>query len=247
MKRLLARGSGNIYQISRSFRNGDYRQPAPQSRSSGSSNGTRWARATSSPSMSPRTSSTALMDQAAPGARRELSPPFRRLTMEEAFRAARGHRPGKMPGGGRPGARGGADRRIAAGSTRRGKRRFTSCSSRVVEPRLPRKKPLVLLDYPALSAHDRAQRARHALVREMGAVRGRGGDRQRLHGGNGPGPAWAHSIAHEEERKKGCRVPHETDRGSRASSLPASPTAPGSPSGSTGSRWCSMEKNRWRG
>ena len=149
MKRLLAAGAGNIFQVSRCFRNGDYGGPHhnPEFRLlEWYTVGAGYLRAIEV------TEGLFSRLLAAGGSRRparKLAPPFRRLTMEEAFRDFAGIDLAGCPD---PDS-------LAAAAVNRGIRfegsptweqAFHITFLTLVEPRLPRDRPLVLLDYPAL-------------------------------------------------------------------------------------------------
>jgi len=149
MKRLLARGSGDIYQISKSFRNCDFGGPYhnPEFRL------LEWYTVGVGYLDSIQVAEDLfahLLDRTAP--RRpasELSPPFVRLSMEEAFHQyagidlARCQDPQVMKAEGQ-------SRGIKMPDSPTWEEAFHIVFLTLVEPLLPREKPLVLLDYPAL-------------------------------------------------------------------------------------------------
>ena len=148
MKRLLAAGSGNIFQVSRSFRNADYGGPHhnPEFRL------LEWytvgAGYEQSIEVTEQLFSRLLESGAARRPAPELAPPFRKLTMEEAFRELAGIDLVKCQ----------ESPALAAEATRLGapledpvtwEQAFHLLFLTFVEPRLPRDRPLVLMDYPA--------------------------------------------------------------------------------------------------
>ena len=147
--------------------------------------------------------------------------------MQEAFRAIRGHRPGTAARSPALTAAGEAAGRRHGGITDLG----GGISHRVPDARgaapAPRTKPLVLFDYPALVPTTARRTPGHSVVGEMGAVRGRGGDRQLLHRGDGSRDAPRALVRHEDERRRSCRTSHAVDPGSRISFPRAFPTCSG--------------------
>ncbi len=149
MKRLIARGSGSIFQISRSFRNGDYASPLhnPEFRllEYYTVGGDYLDSIGVTESLFSR-----LLDAAGPAASPErLAPPFLRLTMEEAFRrfagielSLCGDTPSMIDAARRKG--------LAIAPDATWEQAFHIVFLSLVEPCLPREKPLILMDYPAL-------------------------------------------------------------------------------------------------
>jgi lysyl-tRNA synthetase class 2 len=148
MKRLLAAGSGSIFQIAHSFRDGDLggRLHNPEFRL------LEWY-----------TVDAACLDQVAtteelvsrllaadpPGVPRErLAPPFRMMTMQEAFRELAGMDLARSP---ETGAMVEAARSLGcdARDDWTWEQAFHGAFLAAVEPRLPRDRPLVLSDWPA--------------------------------------------------------------------------------------------------
>jgi lysyl-tRNA synthetase class 2 len=151
MKRLLAAGSGSIFQVARSFRNGDLGGPLhnPEFRL------LEWYTVGAS-YLDQVAATEALLDRLlaaglaeAPAGRAErLRPPFRRMTMAGAFRDLAGidlaalEETGAMIAAAR---RAGADAR----DDWTWEQAFHGAFLSAVEPRLPTDRPLVLSDWPA--------------------------------------------------------------------------------------------------
>ncbi len=247
MKRLIAAGSGSIFQVARSFRDGDFGGPLhnPEFRL------LEWY--TVGASYRDQVATTEelvarLLSTDPPAAHAErLRPPFRIMSMEQAFRdfagmdLARCTATGDMIEAARSR---GADARD--GWT--WEQAFHGAFLAAVEPGLPRDRPLVLTDWPAAVPTTARRRTGHPVGRAMGAVprRGRGG--QLLHRGDGsrggrPVPAPKRRSA-SAGRPGWC--PGWT-RGTAASSRTVSPPVRGSLSAWTGSRWWSEASGRWRG
>ena len=213
MKRLLGSGSGNIFQVSRSFRNGDFGSPLhnPEFRllewytvesgylesigvleglfdrllSAGSSGG--WASS------------------------RELSPPFDRLTMQEAFERFAGIDLERCQS---------AESMVSAGR-RTGVRMPTECTWEEafhvvfltsVEPALPRDRPLVLLDYPALIPTTARRRPGTPWAERWELYVG-GVEIANCYTEETDQQALGALLREEQERKKACRVHHRIDSG----------------------------------
>jgi lysyl-tRNA synthetase class 2 len=148
MKRLIGRGSGNIFQISRSFRNGDFGSDIhnPEFRL------LEWYTVGSGHLDSIRELEGLFSHLLAAGLEDhtlQLSPPFQRLTVNEAFQRNAGIDLSRCLD---------VDSLVAA-ARHSGVRMPRECTWEEafhivfltsVEPALPRDRPLVLLDYPAL-------------------------------------------------------------------------------------------------
>jgi len=225
MKRLLAAGAGDIFQISRSFRNCEYGGPHhnPEFRL------LEWY-----------TVGTGYLDsigvaeglfdhliaQLVPGPRASLlAPPFLRMTMEEAFfryadidlagcqdvlsmRAA-----GEANGASMTGA-----------ST--WEQAFHIAFLTLVEPRLPRERPLALLDYPAL-VPTTARRRPGTPWAERWELFVDGVEIANCYTEETDPAALALLVQDEEERRHGCRTSHEIDRGFAGLFPPDFPTCSG--------------------
>jgi elongation factor P--(R)-beta-lysine ligase len=149
MKRLLAGGSGSIFQISRCFRNSDYGGPHHNPEFRLLEWYTQGADYLLNIEVTEELFSRLLSERCAGRPVEELSPPFDRLTMQEAFERFAGIDLSRCRDAGTM-----ADEAARAGVTLEGsptwEQSFHIAFLTLVEPRLPRKKPLVLLDYPAL-------------------------------------------------------------------------------------------------
>jgi lysyl-tRNA synthetase class 2 len=149
MKRLIAAGSGSIFQVSRSFRNGDTGSPLHNPEFDLLEYYT--VGGTYLDSITVTESLFESLLSAVPPAfpRKRLAPPFVRLTMAEAFRRHAGidleacQEPAKLIEAARL-------RGIAINNGLTWEEAFHVAFLTAVEPALPRGKPLVLLDYPAL-------------------------------------------------------------------------------------------------
>ena len=97
------------------------------------------------------------------------------------------------------------------------------------------------------SCPDDGRRRGHPLGGEMGAVRGRRGDRQLLHRGDGHGRSGTLLRAGRRSERESAGSQHAIDTGLAAPFPPAFRLSAARLSASTGSRWSSRERNRWRG
>ena len=210
MKRLIARGSGSIFQISRSFRNGDFASPLhnPEFRllEYYTVGGTYLDSIAVTESLFSH-----LLDAAGPAASPEgLAPPFLRLTMEEAFRRFAGielascQDPPSMINAAR--AKG-----LAIEHDATWEQAFHIVFLTLVEPSLPREKPLVLMDYPAL-VPTTARRKPGTPWAERWELYIQGVEVANCYTEETDLAALERLFSEEAERKRGCRVPHETDR-----------------------------------
>ena len=148
MKRLVAAGSGSIFQVARSFRNGDLGGPLhnPEFRL------LEWYTVGASyldqVSTTEELVSRLLSSDSPEGPRARLEPPFRVMTMQEAFRELAGL---DLAACGQTGALLEAARARGADARRdwTWEQAFHGVFLAAVEPRLPRDRPLVLVDWPA--------------------------------------------------------------------------------------------------
>ena len=211
MKRLLARGSGNIFQISRSFRNGDSGGPIhnPEFRL------LEWYTVGADYLASIRVAedlfSHLLSTQETGRPREQLAPPFLRLTMEEAFRSFSGIELAACQDV--PSMRNaGADRGCAIPDDATWEEAFHIAFLTLVEPELPREHPLVLMDYPALIPTT-ARRMPGTPWSERWELYVDGVEIANCYTEETDAGALRELVRNEETRKKGCRVQHRIDRG----------------------------------
>ncbi len=213
MKRLLGRGSGSIFQISRSFRNGDFESPvhAPEFRL------LEWYTVGSGYLQSIDVAE-GLFDRllsAGPASgwlpRRELSPPFHRMTMQEAFERFAGIDLVRCQD----------VESLASAGRASGVRMPEACTWEEafhvvfltsVEPSLPRDRPLILLDYPALIPTT-ARRRPGTPWTERWELYARGVEIANCYTEETDPPALQALLRDEQERKKKCRVLHRIDDG----------------------------------
>lgn len=148
MKRLVASGSGDIFQVSRSFRNCDWGGPHhnPEFRL------LEWytvgAGYLQSIDVTEELFAALLASGGALRPAAELAPPFRRVSMQEAFRDFAGFDLAERQETGAL-AEEARRRGIRVDDTTTWEQVFHLLFLTLVEPRLPRERPLVLLDYPA--------------------------------------------------------------------------------------------------
>lgn len=225
MKRLLARGSGSIFQISRCFRNGDCESPLhnPEFRllewytvGTGYLDAIEVAEALFAH----------LLDSTEVRRPRErLAPPFARMTMEEAFHRFSGIDLAACQESGS----------LAAEGKRRGvpitpdatwEEAFHILFLTLVEPSLPRGKPLALLDYPALIPTTARRKAATPWA-ERWELYVDGVEVANCYTEETDRGALEALIAAETERKRGCLVPHEIDTGLAGLFPPGFPTCTG--------------------
>ena len=149
MKRLLARGSGNIFQVSRAFRNGDFGSPVHNPEFRILEWYTMGSRSDDAIADTEALFSHLLSRDLCRVDPRRLEPPFTRMSMAEAFDRHAGISLVDCAdeAGIRRAARGLG---LAAAEDTTGEQAFHLVFLDLVEPRLPRDRPLVLTDYPAL-------------------------------------------------------------------------------------------------
>jgi lysyl-tRNA synthetase class 2 len=210
MKRLLGEGSGNIFQIARSFRNGDFgpRTHNPEFRL------LEWYTVGAAyTDCIPTTERLFERLLAVPPGHADpsLSPPFLRMTMEEAFREYAGVALGECAQTSelvRQGERLG----LVMPREATWEEAFHVIFLSLVEPRLPQGKPLVLMDYPA-AIPTTAKSREDSPYAERWELYARGVEIANCYTEEtDPGRVRAF-LAGEEQRKRSARVPHPTDRG----------------------------------
>ena len=225
MKRLVAAGAGDIFQISRSFRNCEYPGPHhnPEFRL------LEWYTVGAGYLDSiGRTEGLFehLLSLRGSGSRdSRLAPPFLRMTMEEAFQryaeidlARCGDSLGMRTAGEAKG--------VSMTGSPSWEQAFHIVFLTLVEPRLPRGKPLVLLDYPALVPTTARRRAGTPWA-ERWELYVDGVEIANCYTEETDPAALASLVRNEEERRKGCRTSHEIDRGFAALFPPGFPTCSG--------------------
>ena len=211
MKRLVASGSGNIFQVSRSFRNADYGGPHhnPEFRL------LEWytigAGYLQSIEVTEQLFARLLEVGAARRPAAELAPPFRRLTMEEAFRELAGVDLARCQ----------EASALAAEAARVGVRLqgpatweqvFHILFLTLVEPRLPRDRPLVLLDYPSL-VPTTARRKPGTPWSERWELFVDGVEIANVYTEETDAAALQRLTREEAERRAACRTRHAVDEG----------------------------------
>ena len=214
MKRLLAQGAGNIYQVSRSFRNGDFGGPYhnPEFRL------LEWY-SMDADYLDSITTTEALFhhllahasDEDHVDALRRIAPPFERLTMEEAFRRyarielSRCSDREAMIDAGR--AQG-----LSMTDDSTWEEAFHIAFLTLVEPSLPRQRPLVLMNYPSL-----VPTTARSLAETPWSQRWElfidGVEIANCYTEETDPDALGALISSESERKKGGRIQHEPDTG----------------------------------
>ncbi|HVO37394.1 MAG TPA: amino acid--tRNA ligase-related protein [Spirochaetia bacterium] len=216
MKRLLGRGSGDIYQIARCFRNGDFGGPAhnPEFRLLEwyTTRGGYMASIDVAESLFSRLLEAGRSEgwfAADPGREDRLSPPFARLSMEEAFRRFAGIELSRcqnvqsMRAAGREAGIG-----MPADCT--WEQAFHVAFLSAVEPALPRGKPLVLTDYPAL-VPTTARRKPGTPWAERWELFVDGVEIANCYTEETDSASLERLLQDEDARKKGALVPHRTD------------------------------------
>jgi lysyl-tRNA synthetase class 2 len=209
MKRLLAAGAGDIFQISRSFRNCEYGGPHhnPEFRL------LEWYTIGTGYIDSIATTEALFghilrrTEPAHPAA--VLSPPFLRMTMEEAFQSCAGIDLAGCQDMESITAQGEAKGVSMTGPTT-WEQAFHVLFLTLVEPQLPRHKPLVLLDYPAL-VPTTARRRPQTPWAERWELYVDGVEMANCYTEETDPSLLRALVLHEEERRRGCRTAHETD------------------------------------
>jgi lysyl-tRNA synthetase class 2 len=211
MKRLLGAGSGNIFQISRCFRNGDFANPVhnPEFRL------LEWYTVESGylESVAVVEDLFAHLLEATAGAppRGALQPPFLRLTMAEAFQMHAGIDLASCS----------ETEKLASEGRRQGltlpsdltwEVAFHMIFLTLVEPNLPREKPLALLDYPALIPTT-ARRKPGTPWAERWELYVDGVEIANCYTEETDHGVLERLFEAEAKRKEGCRVRHRVDVG----------------------------------
>jgi elongation factor P--(R)-beta-lysine ligase len=209
MKRLLAGGSGDIFQVSRSFRNGDaggaFHNPEFRL--------LEWytvgAGYRESIGITEELFSSLLAAGEGAGREAQLSPPFLRLTMAEAFRDIAGialaeclEVPAMRAAGTAKG--------LAMPADLTWEEAFHIVFLSLVEPELPRGRPVVLMDYPRL-VPTTARRKQGTPWSERWELYVDGVEIANCYTEETDRRALEDLFREEAERKKGCRVPHAVD------------------------------------
>ena len=211
MKRLLAQGSGSIFQISHSFRNGDFGGPVHNPEFGL----LEWYTAASgyldAIGIAEDLFSRLLAENTPGRPRKQLAPPFLRMSMEEAFLrfadielAACRDAPLMKEAGIRQGVTMPADPTWEEA--------FHIVFLTLVEPSLPRSRPLVLTDYPA-QVPTTARRKPGTPWSERWELYIDGVEIANCYTEETEPDALKALIDGETERKKASRVPHRIDEG----------------------------------
>ena len=210
MKRLLARGSGNIFQISRCFRNSESEaSPVHNPEFRLLECYTVGAGYRGSIDLIEELFLHLLATTEVRLSHELISPPFLRLTMEEAFRnlagieLARCQEVQSLVDAGR-----GAGLRFPENPT--WEEAFHIAFLTLVEPFLPRERPLVLLDYPALIPTT-ARSLEGTPWAERWELYARGVEIANCYTEQTDQRSLSSLLASERERKRACRVPHAID------------------------------------
>jgi elongation factor P--(R)-beta-lysine ligase len=211
MKRLLAQGSGSIFQISHSFRNSDFGGPMhnPEFRL------LEWYTVGSgyldSIAIAEDLFSRLLSEEPPRRPKEQLAPPFLRLTMEEAFHHFAGIELAACQDV-RAMKEAGLRQRVAMPAEPTWEEAFHIVFLTLVEPRLPRDRPLALTDYPAL-VPTTARRKTGTPWSERWELFVDGVEIANCYTEETEPAALRALLRDESERKKGSRVPHRIDHG----------------------------------
>lgn len=213
MKRLLGKGSGNIFQISRSFRNSDFGSPLH----SAEFRLLEWYTLESGYRQAIGVLEGLFDHLLAAGSAggwsqsRKLAPPFDCMTMEEAFERFAGVDLSRCQ----------TARSMVFAGRRSGIRMPEECTWEEafhlvfltsVEPSLPRDRPFVLLDYPALIPTTARRKAGTPWAERWELYVG-GVEIANCYTEETDPRALAALLREEQERKKKCRVQHRVDTG----------------------------------
>jgi len=211
MKRLLAQGSGSIFQISHSFRNGDLGGPIHNPEFRLLEWYTAGAGYLDSIGVAEDLFSRLLAENTPGRPRKQLAPPFLRMTMEEAFRRFAGI---ELAGcrNAQQMKEAGLRQGVAMPADPTWEEAFHIVFLTLVEPGLPRSQPLVLTDYPAL-VPTTARRKPGTPWAERWELYIDGVEIANCYTEETDPSALRVLIREEAERKKGCRIPHRIDEG----------------------------------
>jgi elongation factor P--(R)-beta-lysine ligase len=225
MKRLLAAGSGNIFQISRSFRNGDLGGPYHNPEFRLLECYTVDAGYLESIPVIEELFSRFLSELPDVPGRERLAPPFERLTMEEAFRRHAGI---ELAGCMDPRAmrEAGILHGAAMPPDPSWEEAFHIAFLTLVEPFLSRERPVVLTDYPAL-VPTTARRRAGTPWSERWELYVDGIELANCYTEETDAAAMAKLLEEEEARKMSSRVIHRIDRAQAGLFPPAFPTCSG--------------------
>jgi elongation factor P--(R)-beta-lysine ligase len=210
MKRLLAQGSGNIFQVSRSFRNGDVGSDIhnPEFRL------LEWYTMNAGYRDSIAITEglfSRLLSSGGPLAHPRLAPPFQRVTMEEAFRGLAGidlaacleleamREAGRAKG-------------LSMPADLTWEQAFHIVFLSLVEPGMPRDRPVVLMDYP-WQIPTTARRLAGTPWAERWELYVDGVEIANCYTEETDPVALEELLREEESRKGSCRVQHRVDHG----------------------------------
>ena len=225
MKRLVGRGSGNIYQISRSFRNGDFGSPLhnPEFRL------LEWYTVGKTCTDSIRDTEELfahlLGRGACAGDPGRIAPPFVRMTMAEAFDRHAGIDLEACADAASM-RRAALGKGVEAAEDATWEQAFHLVFLSLVEPALPREHPLVLTDYPALIPTT-ARRRRGTPWSERWELYVGGVELANCYTEETDPGALRTLFQEEERRKAGARVPHAADHELAAAFPPGFPDCTG--------------------
>ena len=212
MKRLLAQGSGSIFQVSRCFRNGDFGGAFHNPEFRLLEWYTMGAGYRESIGITEELFAFLLAaDGLGTTPRAELAPPFLRLTMEEAFRSVAGIElsdcleVGAMRDAG-------ISKGLAMPPELTWEEAFHIVFLTLVEPALPREHPVILMDYP-WQIPTTARRLRGTPWSERWELYIDGVEIANCYTEETDPDALRELLREEEQRKKTCRVQHRIDHG----------------------------------
>ncbi len=211
MKRLLAQGSGSIFQISHSFRNGDLGSPVHNPEFRLLEYYTTGAGYLDSIGVTEDLFSRLLAENTPGRPPEQLAPPFLRMSMEEAFRRCAGIELAACQDA-RQMKEAGARQGAAMPADPTWEEAFHIAFLTLVEPSLPRSRPLVLTDYPA-QVPTTARRTPGTPWAERWELFIDGVEIANCYTEETDPQALSALIKEESERKKACRVPHRIDEG----------------------------------